>query len=338
MPSLPACRAILLAAAVLFSPVFAKASDRAWNPGAAAHYSRRTGGTVLIIHREGLPAREDYAKGFSSRTALPVLSITKSIVALACLSASGLRLSDDIGPGGNRAGITTRHLLSQTSGIATGARRLYSKSVADVRKSVLSLKQEFPPGTEFSYGPSHYELLGAYSDRFAFHRPPVIARLLNRIGIEPADWRTDRTGNQFLSSGAVLTPAALMRLGIFVLERGRIFGFWPLVPPSQFHEAMRGTEANPCYGLGFWLNKTAQTGGARERDIEEAIDARLTKEEWHASCISQAAPRDLVCMVGSGGQRVYIIFSLHAVIVRMGRSGGFRDPEFLGALFSKEAG
>lgn len=329
-------RILLVAALLAGGLAHAMCGEPPWNPAAAAGYSRSHGGNALLLFRNGRVEFEEYTGGISPDSALPGFSITKSLVALACLAAPGINLSDRAGM--VDAGVTVRHLLSQTSGIATGYNRLYARGLQDVRKSAAGLKCESAPGSQFAYGPSHYELLGGVFSRFekSSGRSPIKS-FLEKTGITPAGWRTDRSGNLFLSAGIFLTPLDLLKLGRFVLNHGRIHGFMALIPPSKLLEAFHGTDANPCYGLGFWLNSTAGDH-ATERDIEEAIHAGLSGGDWRSTCISKTAPRDLVCMAGTGGQRVYVIPSLHAVIVRTGRPGKYRDPDFFHALFSKQGG
>ncbi len=306
---------------------------RLWNPAAAAKYSSRTGGTVLVISRNGKLAFQWLGRGVTSATPLPVFSITKSIVALTCLANSRADLDTRI-PGHPKTSPTIRELLSQTSGVSPGYRELYGRSVPDVRRAAAALPREAEAGQRFVYGPSHYELLGTIPGLFGSGQSQPTTRLLSRLGIRPAAWHTDQHGNIFLSAGAALTATDLLRLGEFVLSGGRGPGIFPIIPRGKFHEAIRGTRANACYGLGFWLNAGAAPG-ARERDIEEAISAGLNRADWRASCLSRNAPSDLICMAGSGGQRVYIIPSQKTVVVRMGRPNGFRDPDFLRALFNK---
>jgi CubicO group peptidase (beta-lactamase class C family) len=336
----PRFRRTLAASALLAGGFLTQAAsgEERWNLPSAAGYSKDHGGTALLIFRNGRLELEEYSRGVSRTSALPGFSITKSIVALACLATPGIGLSDSVGTANPNQKITVRHLLSQTSGVVPGYNRLYARGLKDVRKAAAGLKCDSEPGTQFAYGPSHYELLGSvFSDaEMPFGQSPIKV-FLEKIGITPAGWRTDLSGNLFLSAGVFLTPSDLLKIGKFIMNRGRIHGIMTLIPPSKFLEAFRGTNANPCYGLGFWLNKTARDH-TEERDIEEAIKAGLPSSGWRTTCISKDAPRDLVCMAGTAGQRVYVIPSLRTVIVRTGRPGKFRDPEFFRALFSKRDG
>ncbi len=315
-------------------PGFARAA--AWNLTAAERYSSRTGGLALMVWRDGRLEGQSFAKGISERTPLPAYSITKSIVALSCLAAPRTVLSKDVGSGAATRAVTLRQLLNQTSGLAPGYTRLYAKSVPDIRKAAAAVPEESAAGNRFSYGPSHYEMLGNVPEIFPVGRPFPPTLLLKRLGVSAAGWRTDRRGQPYLSAGVVLTPLDLLRLGRFVLERARGSGLFPAVSTERFREAIRGSEANPCYGLGFWLNPNTRSN-ARERDIEEALRGGLSRADWQATCISRQAPADLICMAGSGGQRVYVFPSLGAVVVRLGQPKGFRDPDFLRALLSTPA-
>ena len=308
-------------------------SDFKWNFAAAERYSRNNGGTVLIISRKGLPDAEFYEPGYGSQTPSRVFSITKSVTALACLSLREPSLEDVVRRGPEP--ITLRHLLSQTSGISQGFGKLYIKNILDVRKAAASLPEESRPGERFDYGPSHYESIGNVlmgTDGSADGARQALTNFLNRLGIRPLDWRTDRQGHIYLSAGVILTPEDLLKIGRFILDRGRHAGFSTAMLQAKLEAAFTGSQANPAYGLGFWLNRAA--GNSIPRDIEDAIEARLTRDDWRRMCLSNAAPRDLVCMAGSGGQRVYIIPSLGAVVVRLGHPSKFKDPEFLRSLFS----
>lgn len=324
---------IKLLAILLILPAWesSRGAEFHFNPAGAACYSRIHGGTVLIISRKGVPDATFYGPGYHPRSPVPVFSITKSLTALSCLSLRHPSLETTVLAADGRDPVTLRQLLSQTSGISPGYEKLYKKNLPDVRKAAVSLPGEASPGERFAYGPSHYELVGQAlnpSDTSPDSARQSLTGFLNKLGIRPLDWRTDRRGHIYLSAGAILTPEDLLKIGRFVLACGKASG----APNAKFKAAFAGSRANPAYGLGLWLNNAA--GNARPRDIEEAIGSHLTREDWSRMCLSNAAPRDLVCMAGSGGQRVYVIPSMETVIVRLGHPSKFKDPAFLQALFS----
>jgi hypothetical protein len=92
-------------------------------------------------------------------------------------------------------------------------------------------------------------------------------------------------------------------------------------------EAFVGSQVNPAYGLTFWLNHEAPNG--READMERMLDLPWQNAQWTGVCICKDAPADMVVALGSHYQRLFIIPSLKAVIVRQGSGGNFSDAQFL---------
>ena len=81
---------------------------------------------------------------------------------------------------------------------------------------------------------------------------------------------------------------------------------FPLVPSSPGASGtvlFKNTPANPIYGLGFWLNRLATENTAVEIDVEEAA---VRRPDWKRTVYPESAPADMIAMVGSRGQRVYV--------------------------------
>jgi CubicO group peptidase (beta-lactamase class C family) len=303
----------------------------------AASYSRRTGESALLIWKNG---RIIFERGASGSVDANVFSITKSLAALGTLQAINrgvLRLDDRVSDiftawqsDPRRRLITVRQLLSQTSGLATGYEELYGRGVRDKNAAVLKLPAIARPGEAFAYGPSHYEALAALATRKS---PPAASWLsIPLTNVRPADLRRDKLGQPYFSAGARLTPRQLLEMGQLVRRQGWVLIF-PIIPSRLMREATTGTRANAMYGFGLWLNQNAGRSSSVERDVEEAIGAGLSPAQWNVSCLSRRAPSDLIAMVGSRGQRVYVIPSRNEIIVRLGRESGFRDPDFLRAYY-----
>ena len=303
----------------------------------AGRYSRAHGEKALVIWKDGRILLERPEGGGGDAN---IFSITKSLAALGSLQAVArgtLRLdvpvSDtltDWKADARKRYITVRQLLSQTSGLAPGFEELYGRGVRDKNAAVLKLPAVATPGKSFAYGPSHYEALAALATRKS---PPAASWLsIPLTPVRPVDLRRDRLGNPYFSAGARLSTRQLLSLGHFLRRRGWV-AIFPVLPSSLIREATTGSEANAMYGLGIWLNHNARRPSVTERDVEEAIGNALSPSQWASSCLSRHAPADLMALVGSRGQRVYVIPSRNEVIVRLGATSGFRDPDFLRAYY-----
>ena len=310
--------------------------------GAAARYSAAHGERALLVWQKGRLRVERYGAGASRYKIENVYSITKSLCALGTFTAIGHNLLKLDEPASltltewrsdpRKSRITVRDLLNQTSGLSPGFSQIYSASLRNKEKAALGLPIVSLPGEAFAYGPSHYEALETLMARKLQKQPLVWmnGELFSPLGIKLGAWRRDRLGNPYFSAGAQLSARDLLVAGRALKQEGMGRAV-SRVPTSLIRTASAGSSANPMYGLGFWLNRRASDEDAIECDVEEAISAR--RSPWMRSCMSRRAPSDLVAMVGSHGQRVYVSPSLDLVIVRLGRQGGFRDPDFLGAFF-----
>ena len=307
---------------------------------AAAGYSKQRGERALLVWQNGRLILERYSTSEPSNRE-HIFSITKSLCALGAFAAIGKRppqLDEPVSltltewqnhPQKRR--ITVRELLDQTSGLSPGFEALYAANVRDKNQRALKLPVTAPPGEKFAYGPSHYEVLETYMERKLEESPLTWMEraLFGPLGIRPGGWRRDRDGNPYFSAGAQVSARDLLTIGHLVRRKGWHWIF-PLVPSSVVRQVSLGSAANPIYGLGFWLNRLATENTAVEIDIEEAISARA---DWKHACLSKSAPADMIVMVGSRGQRVYVSSSRRLIIVRLGTKAGFRDPDFLRRFF-----
>lgn len=308
----------------------------------AAGYSLRSGGEALIVWQGGKTLHESYLNPSAANSRKNAQSITKSISALALFIAAGRGVVDLDAPVDSLtkrkgASITIRDLLNQTSGLNPGYSALYGHRLKNKATTALSLNSVTSPGASFVYGPSHYEVLETVLANSLKCDPAgtlrfIQANLLGPLGIETGDWQKDAAGRPYFSAGASLSPQEALRLGRLLVDGGRRWIF-PLVPSKHLQDATHGSDANPAYGMGFWLNKNASRQDASEEDVERAIGGGKTTVQWSKFCLSRKAPSDLIAMVGSGGQRIYVSPSQKLVIVRFGHGSRFEDPAFLQALF-----
>lgn len=310
----------------------------------AAAVSARSAERALIVWENGRIVEERYQNGGRADRPENLYSITKTLCALGILTAVGrgsISLDEPVSQTLTewksdplKKKITVRELLSQTSGLDPGYEALYNSSLRNKNAALLKLGQSSTPGTTFAYGPAHYEALATFITRKMGQSPSTWEQntFLGPVDIDPGRWRTDREGNAYFSAGLHTTARDLLKAAQLTRRQGWIW-ILPLIPSRLMREASTGSEANPMYGYGVWLNQKAAQPGVVERDVEEAISNRLTRTDWSKSCLSKAAPADLIAFVGSGGQRVYISASRKLIIVRLGKGAGFRDPEFLRAYF-----
>jgi CubicO group peptidase (beta-lactamase class C family) len=304
----------------------------------AAKYSESKRGVSMLVMQNGRTIFQHYANGGSASGRWPIFSGTKSFWGIAALAAvrDGLfKLDDPVSDtitewksDPRKSRITIRQLLSQTDGIE-GASRLQRASIRDRNAMAVRLPLVAEPGSAFIYGPSHLQIFSEVLRRKlkgGATTAYVEGHVLNRLGIGRLNYKKDSLGNPLLATGFELTAREWARLGELVLGRGNYHGR-RIVSADLLPEAFAGSPANPSYGLSFWLNQQASSG--REVDMERMLDLPWQSAQWTDVCICKDAPADMVVALGSGYQRLFIIPSLSATIVRQGSNAKFSDAHFL---------
>jgi CubicO group peptidase (beta-lactamase class C family) len=304
----------------------------------AAKYSESRLGSGMLVMQNGRTVFEQYANGGSANKRWPIFSGTKSFWGIAALAAvrEGLfRLDDPVSDtitewksDPRKSQITIRQLLSQTDGIE-GASRLQRPSIRDRNAMAIALPSEAEPGSVFIYGPSHIQIFSDMLRRKLRGRSVINyfeSHVANRLGLRDLKYKKDGRGNPLPATGFELTAREWARLGELVVGNGN-YHRRQIVPSSALREAFVGSQINPAYGLTFWLNDQAPTG--READMERMLDLPWENAHWSGVCICKDAPADMVVALGSHYQRLFIIPSLKAIIVRQGSGGNFSDAQFL---------
>jgi CubicO group peptidase (beta-lactamase class C family) len=304
----------------------------------AAKYSERRRGTAMLVMQNGRTIFEHYANGGSASRRWPIFSGTKSFWGIAALAAvhDGLfgpddRVSDTITEWKNdprKSQITVRQLLSQTDGIE-GASRLQRPTIRDRNALAIQLPILAAPGTAFIYGPSHLQIFSEVLRRKLRGRSVIAyfeAHVAGRLGLRELNYKKDARGNPLPATGFELTAREWARLGELVLGTGNYHGR-QIVPANLLREAFIGSQANPAYGFTFWLNQQAPNG--READMERMLDLPWQSAEWREAYICKDAPADMVVALGSHYERLFVMPSLRAIIVRQGSGGNFSDAQFL---------
>ena len=308
------------------------------NCARAANYSENKRGFSMLVSQNGRTVFEHYANGGSADARCKIFSGTKSFwgIAALCAARDGLiklddRVADTIAEWKNdprKSQITVRQLLNQTDGIEP-APHLHSESIRDRNAAAIQLPLVAAPGSTFAYGPSHLQIFSEVLRRKLNGRSTISyleENVLSPLGLKSLEFKKDGRSNPLPATGFELRAREWARLGELVLGHGNYHGK-QIVPASLLGQALTGSDANPSYGLTFWLNR--QAPNAREIDIEKELDLKWQRARWTGICVCRAAPSDMVVALGSNYERLFIIPSLNALIVRQGMSEKFSDAYFL---------
>ena len=270
----------------------------------------------------------------------PILSITKALAGLAATRAAAEgwldpseRAADTIREWRGdvrKQTITVQMLLQQTAGLEAGVAALY-RNPADKGRNAIALRAIDEPGSFFRYGPACSEVLAELMQRKLSARGETLEKYLHRsvmvpIGLGSPDWRSDKKGRFYFSTGAELSVDELGKLGrtIARLLAGESHdGF----DAAHYARVTRASAANPMFGGGLWRN-----AGGREIEVEDALDPPASTAFWQGAGLSRRQPRDFYALIGSSGRRVFIWPREQVVIARHGVARSWRDGPFLRAL------
>lgn len=310
---------------------------------AAAQYSAAHRGVALVVMQSGKVVFEDYPHG-SRGNSTKIYSGTKGFWNFAALAAQedGIIDLDDKAASTltewsadpKKSRLTIRELLNFSAGL-NEAYSLHGDGWDD--RNAFALKQPVlgSPGGTFIYGPTGLQCFHEILKRKLAAKGETPTHFLERrvlkpLGLGSQRYLTDRSGNPLLAAGFTMSATQWAKLG-----RALVSGGSPVLHGGSVNEALRGSGANPMFGLGFWNNRMASTPGVREVDPESMLERKWHQQRWHNACICRSAPSDLVAAVGSGGQRLYVIPSMNLIVVRQGQLTKFSDGAFLKTLLSK---
>jgi CubicO group peptidase (beta-lactamase class C family) len=283
----------------------------------AADYLKERNGHAMLVYYQDKLAFEEYFNGWSADKPHRLASGTKSFsgAMLAGAAEDGLlqldeKVADTIVEWKDhprKSQITIRQLLSLTSGIVGGSTRERAPAYA---KAVMIADAKYPPGVKFQYGPIPYQIFGELMRRKLAASNESVQGYLNRrvfepIGLKPSGWGKDTDGNIDLPNGAQLLAREWAKYGLLILHQGK----WQdrqIVPANVLQECFVGTDANPIYGVTFWLRSA----------------------DW--------MPKELVMAHGLGKQFLYIIPSLDLMVVQFAESTRIEAEDFLKRLLVSE--
>ena len=307
---------------------------------AAAEYSAARRGAALLIIQNGKTLFQSYPGNHAAQEAHRIYSGTKGFWVLAALAAEAdgiLKLDERVAEtieewrsDDRKKHISIRQLLDFTSGLEP-MWLLHGDTVPDRNAVALRLPVVATPGERFIYGPASLQVFHELFRRklASFGETPtnyLERKVLKPIGLGPQEYKRDRAGNPLLATGFRLTAEQWSRMGRLILSGGA-----PVVSPRSLSQCLRGSTANPAFGMGFWNNHSAGPN-AREFDIEDMLERDWWQQEWRDACLCRDAPADTIASVGSGYQRLIVIPSMDLIIVRLGKNARFSDGEFLRIL------
>jgi CubicO group peptidase (beta-lactamase class C family) len=307
---------------------------------AAAEYSAARRGVALLIIQNGKTLFQSYPGNHAAQEAHRIYSGTKGFWVLAALAAEAdgiLKLDERVAEtieewrsDDRKKHISIRQLLDFTSGLEP-MWLLHGDTVPNRNAVALRLPVVATPGERFIYGPASLQVFHELFRRklASFGETPtnyLERKVLKPIGLGPQEYKRDRAGNPLLATGFRLTAEQWSRMGRLILSGGA-----PVVSPRSLSQCLRGSTANPAFGMGFWNNRSAGPN-AREFDIEDMLERDWWQQEWRDTCLCRDAPADTTASVGSGYQRLIVIPSMDLIIVRLGKNARFSDGEFLRIL------
>lgn len=271
----------------------------------AVEYARKYAMHALVIAQNGQVVDEAFGDGYDASTPHALYSGAKSFWGIAAVTAQRegiLHLDESVADtfpewnSGWKKRVTLRHLLQLTSGIGFGG----LGSAVPTYGKALAVELQNEPGTTFTYGGVPLQVFGAVFARKleAAKQTPheyLQRRILDPIGVRIGKWRALADGSHPLPTGAFVAACEWLKYGQFVCAHH-----------DEFAECFQGSEANPRYGLGWWLG-------------------------------ASHAPSDLIYASGSAGQAMYIVPSLQTVVVHFGDSSSYKHDAFLKRLFSAGA-
>ena len=281
----------------------------------------------ILVYRGGKLVVEEYFYGYDRERPHQMRSATKSIVsALVGLAIDRGAIAGDRAlvtkhlpyeayahPDPRKAQLTLRDLLTMQSGLACddwdGASpgnesRVYQSE--DWVKYVLDLPMGEPPGTKGRYCSGNVLVAGRIVERATGKPLPEFAQreLFDPLGIRAASVRWNYTlaaSNAGTFAQLYLRPRDMLKLGVLFQQNGR-WGGRQVLSREWVAQSTKplSTVGDQAYGYFWW-------------------------HQWVNAATPEGPRRvDMVVATGNGGQKIYLIPSLDAVVVLTG--GSYNAP------------
>ncbi len=226
----------------------------------------------VVIVRHGTLVAEAYFGGYTNTALKNVHSVSKSVTSLAV----GIAMDRGLLPGLNtrllhllpnyahrlreppKNGITLRHALTMTAGLAWDDTDQAFWNNPDSVDYVLTREVVAQPGAEFSYSSGLSHVIAEVNNRASglSHLAFVQEHLFGPLGIGTATWDPDLSGRHWGGTGLRIRPRDMAKIGQLTLQEG----LWEgrrLVSREWIAESTRGQTAGiaeaPNYGYQWWI-------------------------------------------------------------------------------------
>jgi CubicO group peptidase (beta-lactamase class C family) len=307
---------------------------------AAADYSAKADGRALVVIVDNQPGYERYEPTWhrwKSHRLGNVSECFAGVVAAIAVQDGLLEFDEPVSKtitewadGSKRAEITVRQLLSLTSGIEAG-----DIDAVETYKTSIQAPLTNDPGKTFSYGPNAFQVFGELvcrklAEKNGQYKPSGYVDFLKEsickpLKIEIEFWVETLDKEANVSTGAFLNAVDLAKFGALLCNGGTWDG-QELIKTELLQEILKGSEANPQYGMGFWLVPENQPS-------ETTSDTAMIMPTFGRTRID-----GMYIAAGNGKQRLYVLPNEKIVIVRIGdpRVNLFRDEAFFRHLLAKQ--
>ena len=295
---------------------------------AAIEYADRMDSYSLLVWHNGALRLERYYDGFDASLRSETASMHKSVLALlvaAAIEDDFIKSVDDrVGDYINswqslpEGDISIRQLLTMSSGL----KRLSSEGgfnsetmkfftgQLDARATVLGLRLETEPGSNFNYANTSSQLLAlvlesATGQEYADY---LGQRLWQPLGADDAFvWYFEENGFPRTFASLLARSRDWLKVGLLIKDGGKYQGK-QIIAPKLISAMTSPSVTNPNYGWQVWLGNVFESK-RYYNDLKVGI-AIPASEPFNVE--------DMIYFDGFGGQRVYISKSEDLVIVRTG--------------------
>lgn len=160
---------------------------------------------------------------------------------------------------GADSGVTVRHLLTMTSGVARNPEGVRGPGVVaakNLREFAMRLPLEATPGERWNYSNEGAQLLAAVMEEAADMPLAAYARerLFDPIGMATSFMRLDEYANTVLIGGMRTRLREFARIGQLVANNGSWNGS-QLVPEAWIRAMLTPVEQNEYYGYLWWIDE-----------------------------------------------------------------------------------